>query len=232
METNRKIKPIAVPGIHPVFLKFFEKNTKPKSKVLDAGTGHGAIAEALYQLGYDVIASDLNQTIYHCKNVPFVFSDITKSLPFGDEQFDAVAAVEVMEHISDHEVFFSEVARVLKQNGKLFISTPNILSLKSRWKFLFSGYFYSFGKLDYKTRDGLQHISSLTIDQYAFIADNYGLSLKTWSIDKKQNSSRWLMIIYPLLKVYGKLKSTGNYHNQINLLLGRVLLLMFEKESV
>ena len=59
----------------------------------------------------------------------------------------------------------------------LIITTPNILSLKSRMRFLLSGFYYSFEPLDHKQQDGLQHIAALTYDQFKYLAESNGYDL-------------------------------------------------------
>jgi ubiquinone/menaquinone biosynthesis C-methylase UbiE len=45
-----------------------------------------------------------------------------ESLPFADNQFDLVAAIEALEHIPDPERTIAEMARVA--NGYLLVSVP------------------------------------------------------------------------------------------------------------
>lgn len=47
-----------------------------------------------------------------------------KTLPFPDDYFDSVVSFEVFEHIFNLDEMVSEIRRVLKPNGKLFISIP------------------------------------------------------------------------------------------------------------
>lgn len=47
-----------------------------------------------------------------------------KTLPFADEQFDAVVSFEVFEHIFDLPNSIKEINRVTKRNGLLLISIP------------------------------------------------------------------------------------------------------------
>lgn len=53
-----------------------------------------------------------------------VYDDMTESR-FADEEFDAVVAVEVLEHVERDDQFLDEVARVLKPGGVFLMSTPN-----------------------------------------------------------------------------------------------------------
>ena len=227
-----EIKPISMPGIHEAFFPFFLKETQEeKLHVLDVGAGHGAFTQKLHQLGYEVAACDLFPEIFYYPEVSCKKADLTQPLPYPDNHFDAVVAMEVMEHILDHEVFFKEVSRILKPQGKLFISTPNILSLKSRWRFLFSGFFYSFTPLDLKNNDGLQHVASLTLDQYNYLGIRSGMTPATVAIDKQQSTSRWLLWLYPFLYLHARIKRIQPIHNQWDLLLGRILFLVYQKPT-
>lgn len=57
------------------------------------------------------------------------------SIPFADNAFEVIICSEVLEHIPDVEIAISEMARVLKSNGILIVSTPNWISLfgLARW---------------------------------------------------------------------------------------------------
>ena len=228
-----EIQPIAMPGTHQNFLKYFKNFQHDKSlKILDIGAGHGAFSKRLYDMGYDVSACDLFPEIFKFDMIECKKADITRELPFPDNSFDIAIAVEVSEHINDHERFFKEISRILKPKGQLYLSTPNILSLKSRIHYLFRGFFYSFGKLDMENRDGLQHVSSLTLDQYNYIALKNGLGTAEYDIDKNQKSSTWLFIfLYPYMWINSKLKKLPKFHNNHKLLLGRLLFLNFENRK-
>ena len=47
------------------------------------------------------------------------------ALPFKEEIFDKIICTEVLEHIYNDKYAVSEIARVLKLDGKVFITTPN-----------------------------------------------------------------------------------------------------------
>lgn len=227
------IKPIAMPGTHKSFLTYFENLHHSTSlKILDLGAGHGAFTKVLFDKGYDVSACDLFPEIFMFDQLACEKADITKALPYPDNSFDLVIAIEVSEHIIDHEVFFQEINRILKPKGQLYLSTPNILSLKSRMRFLYSGFFYSFNKLDVYNNDGLQHVASLTLDQYNYIALRNGFRKANYEIDKKQNTSTWLLLfLYPFIGLYIKYSKVSDFHNVKKLLLGRLLFLNFESRK-
>lgn len=229
---EQKIKPITMPGVHKRFLPFFKKITvgKTNPKILDFGAGHGAFSKILFDKGYQVVACDKFPEIFQFDQIECHHADLTKKLSYEDNSFDIVIAIEVMEHIFNHDMFFQEISRILKPGGQLIITTPNILSLKSRMRFLFSGIFYSFEPLNHKQQDGLQHVAALTYDQFKFLAESNDFDLHQPNCDKFQKSSRWLMILKPFIYLFSKMiRIKSNIHSDNRLLLGRLLFLNFIK---
>ena len=66
--------------------------------------------------------------------------DLNSPLPFKSACFDGVNLTEVIEHIENQAQLIREIARVLKPDGVVVISTPNVLNLHSRVRFLFTGF--------------------------------------------------------------------------------------------
>ncbi|MBK7230257.1 MAG: class I SAM-dependent methyltransferase [Ignavibacteriales bacterium] len=50
-------------------------------------------------------------------------------LPFSDNSFDLIIIQDVIEHLTDVNEFYSEVKRVLKSKGTVYLSTPNKFSI-------------------------------------------------------------------------------------------------------
>jgi len=50
---------------------------------------------------------------------------VGEKLPFQDDEFDFVNMSEVIEHVEDPKKVMSEVYRVLKPGGKVYVSVPN-----------------------------------------------------------------------------------------------------------
>lgn len=53
------------------------------------------------------------------------FAGSVTDLPFAAAEFDVCLCTEVMEHVEDDQKGFAELARVIKPNGLLLISTPS-----------------------------------------------------------------------------------------------------------
>lgn len=232
MEQEKVIKPIAVPGAHDLLYKFLKPilESYQKPEILEVGAGHGAFTQKLWNEGYAVSACDLFPEIFYFDKVICKKVDISKELPYPNDSFDIVLAIEVMEHIHDHNLFFRECHRILKKGGLFIFSTPNILSLKSRIRFLFTGFYYSFKPLDHANLDGMQHISSLTVDQYNNLAIINGLTPQRIGFDKQQTTSKLYIPLIPLIWIVSKVKSIPYYlHNHFDILTARKLYFIYKK---
>jgi len=102
-------------------------------RVLDISCGEGygsSLMEAngaTEVTGVDIDASIVARAgrVYGKPNVTFKTADARAPLPFYDDVFDVIVSFETIEHISEHEEFLAELARVLTPNGTLVISTPD-----------------------------------------------------------------------------------------------------------
>ena len=61
------------------------------------------------------------------KNNNFV-NGTALQLSFSNHSFDLIIIQDVIEHLTDTKSFINEIKRVLKQNGIIYLSTPNKLS--------------------------------------------------------------------------------------------------------
>jgi len=158
----------------------------PKGKVLDLGCGDGDYAKRLKGLGFDVIAGDIDIDRFRYKNeIEFKHCDIAKEMPFLDQYFDYVLLMEVVEHLRNPYVVISEINRIIKVDGSLIISTPNILSLKSRLRFLVEGAYEYFREtpLD-QTKNPKEVIFNLHIAPYRYQELEYLLSAVGFKIKR------------------------------------------------
>jgi SAM-dependent methyltransferase len=98
----------------------------PPGRVLDlgAGTGHSAALLA----PRESVAVDLDPDALSGQDRETVVADM-RALPFPDQSFASVLAVQSIEHVPDPERAVAEIARVLKRPGGVAILvTPNRLT--------------------------------------------------------------------------------------------------------
>lgn len=204
---------LAIPGTHDRVLRVLADAIDLGSapSVLDIGAGQGALSVRLKETGARVSACDVVPEQFDVPGVEFRAVESDGHLPFDDASFDAVVAIEVLEHIDGHDRFFGEVARVLRPGGIVMFTTPNILSLKSRMRFLLTGFYYSFGPLEPFTRDPVsQHIAPFTVNRYEWMMSQHGLRLAGLSTDRIQTSSVLLSLLVPFVRLATWLQFRGS----------------------
>ena len=104
----------------------------PGSQILDLGCGKGRFAVPLAERGANVVGVDLSQAmLMHAWSTPRARASASR-LPFADASFDAVFAVEVVEHVRDVRAVLLEARRVLRPGGQLVIVDKNCLALDVR----------------------------------------------------------------------------------------------------
>lgn len=104
--------------------------------VLDLGCGDGHIMEKIKKAGGEVVGIDIsNESIELAKNKGFEVYKFNLEEDwsiFFKNKFDLVVAGEIIEHVYDTDNFLRCIYKVLKVNGKLSISTPNVASIGRR----------------------------------------------------------------------------------------------------
>jgi SAM-dependent methyltransferase len=123
----------------------------PSGRVLDVGASPGIFTLLMIRAGYDTVGLDLfphkrfpsasgkNEiNLFIEKGIPVVGADVAASpFPMADSAFDAVMMNETIEHLSCSPLpCLKEICRTLKPGGLLFLSTPNVVSLANRIRFL------------------------------------------------------------------------------------------------
>jgi methionine biosynthesis protein MetW len=108
-----------------------------QGKLLDIGCFDGFLLEMVKERYssievYGVDASAEAVRICNEKGLNVRECDVENILPFPDNFFDTIVAVELIEHLADTDNFLNEVKRVLKRDGYLILATPNFFSLARR----------------------------------------------------------------------------------------------------
>ena len=115
------------------------------SRVLDVGSGSGAIGEALkarsimnlYAIEIDEHAREHVKDIYR-----ETASDISA---FSGQTFDLILLLDVLEHMTDPFEYLGKMVSMLRPSGKILISLPNVAHWSVRLPLLF-------GMFDYRDR--------------------------------------------------------------------------------
>ena len=139
---NGKFKPLH--NFNPIRIEYIKNNLikqfniknkkKPlsKLKILDIGCGGGLLAEPLSRLGGNVTGLDASQkniniAKMHAKknNLKIKYICASPENLKKSKKFDVILNMEVIEHVSDLNLFIKSTSSLLNKKGIMFIATIN-----------------------------------------------------------------------------------------------------------
>jgi 2-polyprenyl-6-hydroxyphenyl methylase/3-demethylubiquinone-9 3-methyltransferase len=166
-------------------------------RLLDVGCGGGLVAEPLARLGalvtgIDASGANIEAARLHGAAVGIAIDyrhAAAEDLVAGGEMFDAVLALEVIEHVADTDAFLATLAALVRPGGLVVVATLNRTSRS--YLFAILGAEYVLGWLPHGTHDwrrfmkpeelvaGLDRTGLATTDQtgvcFAPLADEWRL---------------------------------------------------------
>lgn len=150
---------------------------KDHKQVLDIPCGEGAFTRRMMEKQVDVFSADCENIIKFGK-AKFQVADMNKQLPYHDGQFDGVVCIDGIEHIERQFDFIRECRRVVKPKGFLIVSTPNITALRSRWRWLLTG-FHNKNKAPLNERSPmpLHHITMVSLPELRYRLETNGFTI-------------------------------------------------------
>lgn len=223
------------------------------NRYLDIGAGRGTlIARVKEAFKVETSACDYTDTLMKLPGQKVDLANLNvQPLPYADATFDVVTATEVIEHLADFRRVVEEIHRVLKPGGVCILSTPNILNLNSRLRFLWFGFWNLFGPLPVKhsalySTGG--HINPVSWFYVAHAILDSGFPSVSPHIDRRQRSAiPKLVLLLPFIKLMGALamrkervrfktldeanEPLVNAMNTTDMLLGRTIIVKAVKAS-
>lgn len=116
---------------NPWISEEIRKRFSNKASILDVGCGAGLLTNSLALDGHSVTGIDLSEQSLKTaerydttKSVKYIPAN-AYSLPFPDQSFDVVCAMDILEHVETPNQLIREAARVLKKDGIFFFHTFN-----------------------------------------------------------------------------------------------------------
>lgn len=133
-----RINPARLGFIRDQLVRHFERDaasTRPFAglSLLDIGCGGGLVTEPMARLGFRVSGIDADATAVGIAREHAAQSGLTvayrreaaEDVARRDQRFDAVLALEVVEHSADPALFLATAAALIKPGGALILSTIN-----------------------------------------------------------------------------------------------------------
>ena len=121
--------------INPLRLNFINQNFPLKDKkVLDVGCGGGILSESMAQLGAEVTGLDQSEIAIkiaqlHAKesnlSIDYKLLNIEDFLKKNKIKYDVITCLEMVEHVPNPASIIEACSKLLKKNGRLYLSTIN-----------------------------------------------------------------------------------------------------------
>ncbi len=123
--------------IHDQIIKLVPELVAQECSILDFGCGDGFLTNFMQNTFFKahVVGIDSNKSLVEKAAIEFptiTFQHVQdKKLPFADNSFDLIYAVDVFHHLhtSDHVFYVSELMRVLKHGGRFILFEVNPYNL-------------------------------------------------------------------------------------------------------
>lgn len=102
-------------------------------RLLDIGCGGGLLSEPMARMGAEVLGADASRTNVEVATIHAEQSGVdvsyeavtSEELAARGERFDIVLNMEVVEHVSDVDLFLTSCAEMVKPGGLMFVATIN-----------------------------------------------------------------------------------------------------------
>jgi SAM-dependent methyltransferase len=111
--------------------RIIEKYKRPGS-ILDVGCGTAEFLKTMRRAGWKATGIDTSAEVkkYEIEEIKIYCEDLI-NMKFADRSFDVITLWQVFEHLNNPGKHLTEIWRILKDDGILIVSVPNIESLQA-----------------------------------------------------------------------------------------------------
>ncbi|MFH1754041.1 MAG: methyltransferase domain-containing protein [Candidatus Omnitrophota bacterium] len=196
-------------------LKRIERH-KRQGKILDIGCANGFLLDEARRRKWDAYGVEVSKWAVGYAREKFnlnVTMGTLRKAAFADGTFDVIVLLDVLEHLTDPKYTLIEIRRILKNDGVLYISTPDISSVMSRmlrakWWGINKFHLYYFSK---KTLEKMLDASGFKVKKYHPHIRVF--SAKYWVKRFKIHSK----FLYKMLDFLSRIGNLGKVQLKINL---------------
>ncbi|QJB56016.1 class I SAM-dependent methyltransferase [Pseudodesulfovibrio sp. zrk46] len=174
-------------------------------KIFESSAGSAILSRQLKDQGHDVTISNYYPQKF--PDIKEIFQDLNQRLELDDDQFDVVICREVIEHVESVPHVLREFNRVLKPGGKLILTFPNRLQIRSRFMHLFSGFYRGMkSPINLDVPYGEAHINLIGYPEMDYFLRKTGYDIEAVESSYFQSSDKVFKVLQPLIRL------TTNYY--------------------
>lgn len=152
--------------------------------LLEVGIGRGELLAVALELGYQTEAVELSynaaQNVADMLNISIWCGDFLNYRP--DKTYSVITMGDVIEHVSDSGKALRNAYRLLREDGVLWLSTPNFESSFSRMRKFNDPMWLEPHHVTYFSRDGLEALAA-----------KCGFELREYNVSRRYNGSMELI---------------------------------------
>ena len=200
------IRPISHQSTNDKVFELVAPRLADGARVVDVGAGEGYFAKMMgdhLQRGRDrpsdrLSACDLFPEFFKYEGIACDPIRADGSLPYDDASFDVACSLEVVEHLEDQFAFTRELFRIVRPGGFAVVSTPNVLNINSRLRYLHSGFAVLFDPLLISSQDPRHtsgHINPVAYYYLAYMLRRAGFDSVEVHFDRHKASAKGLLVL-------------------------------------
>jgi SAM-dependent methyltransferase len=163
------------------------ERTPPGARVLDAGAGDGRFTGLFAHTRYVSVDLAVGDTRWDFTQLD-ALCNLT-ALPFACDQFDVVLCTQVLEHVREPLEVLSNIQRVLRPGGRLYLSVPQSWHQHQKPYDYFR--YTSFGLRHLFERSGLCVASIEPMGGYFWFLSFQLQNLNYWLFSQRPNGRAW-----------------------------------------
>lgn len=186
--------------------------------IFESSAGSAILSRQLQDEGHDVTISNYYPQKF--TNINEIHQDLNEQVDLEDNTFDIVICREVIEHVESVPHVLREFHRILKPGGKLILTFPNRLQIRSRFLHLFSGFYRGMkSPINLDVHMGEAHINLIGYPEMDYFLRKVGYDIEAVDSSYFQTSDKIFHIIKPLIALTTKYyllkyKKTAQEHDK------------------
>ena len=189
----------AVHERHRAFPAVFEG--RGHRRVLDISAGIGVVGKRLRDLyTAEVVCNEVSPkclSSLQAEGLPtlsFDLDDPGTAYPVPDQSFDAIVSLATIEHLIHTEHFVREIRRILKDDGRLYLSAPNYAGLTYLMPFLITGRAFHDPMNPQDRYEFFAHVRYFTYRTMVELMGSYGFTAEAAYLPLPKESTKFVAL--------------------------------------